>query len=54
MERGCCITQRAQSGALGLPRGVGWGGVQEAQEGGDIGIFMVDSHCGAAENNTTM
>ena len=54
MGRGCCLTQRAQSGALGPPRGVGWGGAREAQEGGGVGILRVDSHCGTAENNTTL
>ena len=34
-------------------RGMGWGGVKEAQEGGDICIFMADLPCCKVETNTT-
>ena len=35
-------------------RGMGWGGVKEAQEGGDICIFMADLPCCMVEINTTL
>ena len=36
--------QETETGALYLPRGVGWGGDRrEAQKGGDICIGMADS-----------
>ena len=32
----CCMAQKTQTGALYQPRGLGWGGRWEVQEGGDI------------------
>ena len=49
------ITQGAQPGALGQPRGVGWDGEgREVQEGGNTCICMADSRCYMAETNTTL
>ena len=31
-----------------------WRGGRAVQEGGDIGILMVESHCCMAETNTTL
>ena len=40
----CCMAQETQTGALYLPRGVGWGGDRrEAQKGGGMCIPMADS-----------
>ena len=36
------------------PRGVGWGGRREAQEGADVFIHRADSCCCIAETNTTL
>ena len=49
----CCGAQGAQLGALWQPRGMGWMGGREAQEGEDIGILLADSQCCTAETNTT-
>ena len=27
---------------------------KEAREGGDMGVFIIDSHCCTAETNTTL
>ena len=37
----CRITLGAQPGALRQPRGVGWWGGREVQEGGDIRLMYV-------------
>jgi len=37
------MTQETQTGALYQPRGVGWGGRWEVEEGGDICIPKTDS-----------
>ena len=52
----CCLTPRAQPGALWQPKGVGWGGGLggEIQEGRDICVLTADSHCCMAETNTTL
>ena len=53
----CCITHRAQPGALWQPGGMGWDGVRterEVQEGEDICTLMVDSCCYTTEVNTTL
>ena len=40
----CHVAQETQTGALGQPEGVGWGGRWEVvQEGGDICIPVADS-----------
>ena len=38
----CCVAQGAQFGAPRSPRGVGWWGWKEVQEGGEICIQMAD------------
>ena len=50
----CCITQRAQPGALWQPRGGEWGGGIEVQEGGNICIPMADSRWSMRETNPTL
>jgi len=53
----CSITQGALPGALGWPRGEGWGAGREAhEEGGYIHtyIVMTDSQCCTAETNTIL
>ena len=37
------MSQETQTGTLNQPRGMGWGGRWEVQEGGDICILMADS-----------
>ena len=51
----CCIAQWAQFGALWWPRGLGCrGGEKEAQEGGDVCIYIGDSLWCTAEMNTIL
>ena len=50
----CPIAQGAQFDALWWPRGAGWAGGREAQEGGDICILITDSQCCTAETNKTL
>ena len=43
-EKLLCSTERAQSGALWWPDGMGRGEGKEAREGGDVCIITADSH----------
>ena len=55
IDGACCIAQGTQLGTLLCTRGVGWGaGGREGQEGGDVGIHIVDSLCCTAETNTIL
>ena len=45
------VWQGTQPGALQQPRGVGWGGGRDVQDGGDICVYMADSGWCLAEIN---